>query len=179
MKLKGEKCELKIISIEDLEAYYTLINNNRDRLKSYFPKTIESTQNLQEAKNHLSKINQKFVNKEIYPFGVFKNKLLIGWLSLKNIDWRIPKGELAYFIDKKYEGNGIISSALKEIIKFAFNELKMEKIYTRTGSDNLGSKKLAIKYGFKQEGILRNEFRLNGELIDTIYFGKLKNHEHE
>lgn len=175
MKIKCNACELKIISKEEYNEYFALISNNRNRLKNYFPKTIHSVQNLEQAQKHLIKVIQKFENKEIYPFGVYKKETLIGWISIKNIDWRIPKGELGYYIDEINQGKGIIGSAVKEIIKFAFENLKMEKIYIKTGIDNIGSKKIAIKNGFQQEGILRSEFRLNnGELIDIIYFGKLR-----
>jgi len=175
MKISSPAFDLRIINKGEFNEYFALLENNRKRLKEFFPGTLKNAANLELAKNELVKMEQQYTNKELYPFGIYVEKSLIGFVSIKNIDWRVPKGELGYFIDESYEGKGIISKAVKQICKHAFQELKMEKLFIRTGPDNLGSQKIALKNGFRQEGILRNEFRVSsGELIDTIYFGKLR-----
>ncbi len=175
MKIISEGFILGIVDFENYHKYYELIDNNKDRLKGYFPKTIKAVQNSEMAKDYLKKMFVRYSNKEIYPFGVYINEELIGWISIKNIDWEIGKGELAYYVDKSNQGHGIISKAVKEIVNFSFSKLELEKLFIRTGPDNVGSKKIALKNGFKEEGVLRNEFRIgNGELIDTIYYGLLR-----
>ena len=175
MKIKLENFELKIITASEYEAYFVLIDNNRKRLKTYFPKTVGAVKDLEQAKAYLKKICQKNIDKEIYPFGVYRNNNLVGWISIKNMDWRIPKGELGYYIDESNQGQGIISEGVQAIVKYAFEDLKVEKLFIRTGLDNVGSQKIALKNGFKKEGVLRSEFRIdNGELVDTNYFGLLR-----
>ena len=80
-----------------------------------------------------------------------------------------------YFIDTDFEGKGIISKAVSEVISFCFNELKMNKIFICTSKINFGSQQIALKNGFVQEGTLRQEFK-NGEgiLEDINYYGLLK-----
>ena len=91
---------------------------------------------------------------------------------LKSINWRVPKCELAYFIDKNNEGKGIISGITKVMVDFCFNELNMNKIWIETGEDNFGSKAIALKNGFKMEGLLRNNFRdSDGNLMNIEYYG--------
>jgi RimJ/RimL family protein N-acetyltransferase len=87
----------------------------------------------------------------------------------------IAKCELAYFIDKEFEGKGIISKAVGKVIGFCFGELMMNKITICTSKINIASQRIALKYGFQEEGILREEFRSGeGVLEDIIYFGLLK-----
>ena len=94
---------------------------------------------------------------------------------LKNFDWRVPKCEFAYFIDKSYEGKGIISKVTKVLIDHCFKVLKMSKVWIETGEDNIGSKTIALKNGFKLEGLLRNNFRdAEGNLLNLEYYGLLK-----
>lgn len=175
MKISCGDFDVKIISQEEYEAYYLLLEKNRSHLKSYFPKTTQSVQSIEDAQIQLSKICKKYLHKELYPFGVYKDYQLIGWISLKNIDWRIPKAELGYYLDKSFEGQGIISKGVKKVVHFAFNDLEMEKLFIRTGPENIGSQKIALKNGFVEEGILRSEFRLeDGKLIDTIYYGRVR-----
>jgi ribosomal-protein-serine acetyltransferase len=51
----------------------------------------------------------------------------------------------------------------------------MNKIFICTSEVNLASQRIALKHNFKQEGILRDEFRNgDGTLQNTVYFGLLK-----
>ena len=65
----------------------------------------------------------------------------------------------------------MVSNALE----FCFNELMLNKIFICTSEINIASQRVALKHNFKQEGILRDEFRNgDGELQNTVYFGLLK-----
>jgi ribosomal-protein-serine acetyltransferase len=50
---------------------------------------------------------------------------LIGIIFIKNINWRIPEYELGYFIDKAYEGQGIMTKIIDKAFKYCFEKLKM------------------------------------------------------
>jgi ribosomal-protein-serine acetyltransferase len=100
---------------------------------------------------------------------------MIGGIIVKNIDWSVPKAELAYFIDEEHEGKGITSSAVGWVKDFAFKDLKMEKLYIKFNPQNLGSKKVAIKNCFEKEGYLKKEFRTGqGDLADVERYGLIK-----
>ena len=166
--------EFRFILPEDYKAFNKLINNNRERLKKYFPITVSKTNTLEEVKNHLTELSLKLEKKQLYPFGLFHDSELMGVVLIKNIDWRVPKSELAYFIDEAHEGKGIMTMLVENTISYCFDELKMKKVFLRISPDNLGSKKIAEKTGFIKEGLLRKEFRIySGELVNIEYYGKL------
>ena len=167
--------KIKIIEPVEFQSYFQLLENNRTRLERFFPKTIMAVQNEKQALAHLEKLKLKHAQKEIYPFGIYVDGKLMGWISAKNFDWRIPKCELGYYVDQAFAGKGITTKAVAEICKFCFEELAVEKIFLRTGVDNIASQKVALKNGFVKEGLLRNEFRIEtGALVDTVYFGKIR-----
>jgi len=179
MKIISDGFILKIIEVKEFEDYFNLITRNKNRLSDYFPKTLKAVSDLKHAKIHLTNLIHQHKNKEIYPFGIYVNEILVGWISLKNVDWKIKKGELGYYIDTSFEGKGITSLAVQEITNFAFQTVVLDKVFLRTAPANIASQRIAIKNGFQKEGILRKEFKLqNGELIDTIYFGKLNPIKH-
>ena len=79
---------------------------------------------------------------------------------------------MGYFIDKDYEGKGIITKGLSQVIRFCFDTLKLKKLFLRIDPDNFPSKRVAEKNGFIVEGTLRSEYRTgNGDLIDLVYYG--------
>jgi len=165
---------LKIIEEKEFKDFFQLINNNKERLKRYFPVTVQKNENIHLTIDYLKELTEKTKNRETYVYGIYTQKILIGVIFIKNIDWRIPKCELGYFIDKDYEGKGLMSKVIDDTIKYCFEKLKIEKIFLKIASENTRSKRVAEKKGFILEGILRKEFRIEtNELINVEYYGKL------
>jgi ribosomal-protein-serine acetyltransferase len=159
------------------EEFFDLIDRNRNNINNTFPVTVSNCVDLEKATEFIT--NNIKVEKEKTGYFFYIRNLetnnLIGYVCIKKIDYNISKCELAYFIDKNFEGKGIVSKAVSNTIAFCFKELKMNKIFICTSKINFGSQRIALKNGFVQEGILREEFK-NGEEIleDIVYFGILK-----
>lgn len=169
--------QVRLVEKEDFEDLYNLIEKNRERLIRYFPKTSAAIKDLEAARKFTKQRVKQAIEREQYCFVIAKKSPaeLIGLVMVKNIDWTIPKGELAYFIDENYEGLGITSNAVKWVVEYCFEQLEMEKLYIKFNPENMGSKKVAIKNGFEKEGFLKREFRTgNGELTDVERYGLLR-----
>jgi RimJ/RimL family protein N-acetyltransferase len=124
------------------------------------------------AKN--SQIEKEKTGYYFYVRNLDTNKL-IGYIGIKKIDYYISKCEIFYFVDNDFEGKGIISKSVSEVINFCFHELKMNKIFICTSNINFGSQQIALKNGFVQEGTLREEFKnFEGVMEDINYYGLLK-----
>ncbi|MBL7887144.1 MAG: GNAT family N-acetyltransferase [Flavobacterium sp.] len=169
----------KLDKIENIhfEEFFNLIDRNKERLKNTFPVTLSHCLNLEATMDFLKFNAVKENNKENYFFYIknVETNVLIGYLGIKSIDDKVSKCELFYFIDKDFEGKGIISKAVSDVVDLCFNELKMNKIFICTSKINFGSQQIALKNKFILEGTLRQEFK-NGEgvLEDINYYGLLK-----
>ncbi len=169
----------KLDKIENIhfEEFFDLIENNRNRIKKTFPVTVSNCVELKATEEFIAKNSQIEKEKTGYYFYVrnLETNKLIGYLGIKKIDYNISKCELFYFIDKDFEGKGIISKAVSEIIDFCFKELNRNKIFICTSKINFGSQQIALKNGFVHEGTLREEFKNHeGVLEDINYYGLLK-----
>lgn len=172
--------QIRLIAKEDFTELYNLIERNRERLVTYFPKTSQSIKDLAEARKFAKVKVRQADGKEQFCFVItsIDSDKIIGMILLKNIDWTVPKGELAYFIDAVFEGKGITSSALKLVVEHSFKELKIEKLYIKFDPENLASKRVAIKNGFEKEGLFKREFRTGqGALTDVERYGLLRKSE--
>lgn len=159
------------------KEFYQLIDKNRNHIGQTFPVTLANSDSLKKAQDFISVSSNKEKNNEGYYFYArdIKTNNLIGYLCVKSIDFRILKCELGYFIDEDFQGKGITSKMVSGALEFCFNELMMNKVFICTSEINLASQRIALKHNFKQEGILRDEFRNgDGTLQNTVYFGLLK-----
>ncbi|KAF2518918.1 GNAT family N-acetyltransferase [Flavobacterium salilacus subsp. salilacus] len=159
------------------EEFFNLVERNRQHIYKTFPVTTVNCADLGKTKTFIENALATEKNKNGYYFYLrdVATNLLMGYIVIKNIDPKIMKCELAYFIDKEYQGQGITTQAIANTVKHCFDELGMNKVYICTATTNIGSQKVAVKNGFIQEGILRKEFK-NGEgkLEDIMYFGLIK-----
>ena len=62
--------------------------------------------------------------------------------------------------------------AIKKLIIIAKKKYKLKKIYAGFYSNNIGSKKVLEKNGFKKEAHFKNQLIYKNKRIDHIYYGK-------
>ena len=179
MNIQLGNLTLRLLTKEDGPHFFDLIERNRIRLRDYFPITISLITDLAVCIKYVDEKVEQTSKKEHFCF-VIENEqgCLQGLFFIKDLDWRIPKGELAYFIDQSLEGMWIMTKALSAVVSYCFDVLEMNKLSIITAVDNYPSKKIAEKNGFEIEGILRNDYRIaSGKLIDNIYYGLLKSRQ--
>lgn len=153
---------------------YELVEDNYSFLFDSFPRTLREISDKENAEFFVRRQLSDWHLQQGYSFGIWHNQSaeMIGLVRLFHIDWEIPKGEVGYFIDREYMGQGLMTEVLRIIQQFAFKQLALEKLVLRTAMENVASQRLARKCGFRREGDLRGDFRkLSGELIDTMLFG--------
>jgi RimJ/RimL family protein N-acetyltransferase len=172
-----EEIRIRPLDNEDYQELFEVINRNRIRLTNFFPTTTNTVLDLNTAKKFTEQKVRLAEKKEQYYFLVTiqSTAKIIGSIILKNIDWSIPKGEFAYFIDGEHEGKGITTKAIKWLTSYAFKELGMIKLYIKINPENWGSKKVALNNGFELEGLMKSEFRTGlGAITDVERYGLVR-----
>jgi diamine N-acetyltransferase len=99
----------------------------------------------------------------------------IGIIALVHISDVHRTAEIYIVIgEKDYWGKGVMLEAESLLIDWAFNSLKLEKIWADAVENNIASIITMKKLGFQIEGTLRKERFLRGRRIDVIRLGLLK-----
>ncbi len=83
-------------------------------------------------------------------------------------------GELGYWLGQEHWGQGFATEAAAALIQFGFDVLKLDKISSQTLSSNQASAQVLQKVGMQQEGILRKHWVKEGNRVDLVQFGILK-----
>ncbi len=173
-ELKTKRTILKKYRIGDGKIFYGIIEKNRDRMLDSFPIMLSNTHDELSGAYYIRKKIEEWEERSAFSFGIWfkEDGNYIGHISVKNIDWVIPRGEIAYIISEEYEGKGIMTEALTVIIKFSFENLSMNRLFLRVMTNNNRSYELAERCGFSREGILRKDHKTyEGELVDLYYYG--------
>ncbi len=172
--IKTERTILRRYQDGDGKDVFELLSANKERFMDSFPRSIAAVTDEHKGEFFVkNKIAEWYMQTNFF-FYISENDSgqYIGQASIKNIDWEIPKAEMAYYLDKNYEGKGFASEVVKRLITLAFEQLKIKKLFLRIHKNNLKSCKLAENCGFINEGVHRKEFLTHDKkLIDILYFG--------
>ncbi|WP_179334069.1 GNAT family N-acetyltransferase [Winogradskyella costae] len=138
---------------------------NEDRLKRYFPKTLEQNLNPTLSQLFVEQKVKQFQNDEEFLFTLkhSETRALAGLIYIKELDWNTKQGEFAYCIGYNFEGQGLTSKAIDKLSQHAFSNLGLETLQIIAHKDNLSSIKVALKTNFKWVKTLINEFTPIGE----------------
>ncbi|MDG4850674.1 GNAT family N-acetyltransferase [Peribacillus frigoritolerans] len=160
---------LRIFQKSDAVAVTKLCNNYniyKNTLYLPYPYTIEDA--LSWIEHHLDNF---YANKS-YEFAITDKESgkLYGAIALSN-NQKFNNGEIAYWIGKKFWGNGYATEAAQAILHFAFEEKQYHKVFARYFNSNPASGRVMQKLGLKKEGILIDHVRKENRFEDLVYYG--------
>jgi len=85
-------------------------------------------------------------------------------------DIQRKNAELGYWLAQPFWGNGIITSAVKEMIDYGFKNFDVARIFARPFGTNIASQRVLEKSGFILEGRYEKSFYKNGAYIDELVY---------
>lgn len=95
-----------------------------------------------------------------------------GTVGLLNIDSKNHKAEFYIAMgEHSYKGKGIATQAGKLILDYAFKQLRLNKVYLFTETNNIVAQRLFERLGFVKEGCLIKDIVSHGEYADRFVYG--------
>lgn len=150
---------------------------NEDRLKRFFPKTLEQNLNPTLSQIFVDQKVKQFQNRDEFLFTLkdSETRKLAALIYLKELDWQKKQGEFAYATDYNFEGQGLATKSIKVLSEYAFNSLELESLQIIAHKENLSSIKVATNNGFKWQKTLLNEFAPPNEHVLDMELYELSN----
>jgi RimJ/RimL family protein N-acetyltransferase len=96
----------------------------------------------------------------------------IGWVTV--VHKRPGVSEIGYLLSRDHWGGGVMAEAVGRVLDLLFVEEGQRRVFADTDPDNLGSRALLEKLGFKLEGVLRAEWETHIGVRDTTLYGLLQ-----
>jgi RimJ/RimL family protein N-acetyltransferase len=135
----------------------------------------KSPPSLEESERDCRRMRAKYITQEdLAMFLILKaDNSFAGGIGLHRIDWSVPKFEIGYWCRTRYQGKGFITEATAGLTKFAFEQLGARRIEIRMDEQNLKSKAVPERLGFRLEGRFIND-ALNMQSVprNTLIYAK-------
>lgn len=100
---------------------------------------------------------------------------VIGLINFDDIDWTNRYSEVGIGLAAPgVRGKGLALEAMGLLIRYAFDEMDLERLFARVIDGNESSLKLFERAGFQEEGRLREHIYRHGKRRDMHLLGLLK-----
>lgn len=127
------------------------------------------------AVHWIERYNEKMERGSSYSFAiVLKDSMQLVGCVMLFVAHNHKRGELAYWIGKSYWDNGYATEAANKMIEFAFQQLKVNRIWAAIMKKNIASIEVMKKLGLTYEGTFREHVLKWGVYEDIDYFGIVK-----
>lgn len=164
---------LELVDDHHATALFNLANVNRGNLLPWLP-WLANMQSVEFIQKFIAASKERNNDKNEYAFVIMKDEEMIGRIGVYKIDLQNKIGEIGYWLGENIQGKGIVTKCCLELINFCFDELNLNRIEIKCGSENLKSKTIPQRLNFKKEGILRQAEYLHGKFIDLDLYAFIK-----
>jgi ribosomal-protein-serine acetyltransferase len=177
MPISTPRLIIRIPQSGEGKKMYHAIKESYEELHHWMPwATPDLTEEQAEEFIRQSKTNWILrTNKSLgLPMFIFEKTSLVyvGVVAPHTIYWEVPTMEIGYWIRTPYSGKGYMTEAVNAITRYAFLQMKMVRIEIRCDPNNIRSRRIPEKLGYKQEAILHYNRRqlVTNELTDTVIY---------
>lgn len=172
-KLIGERIYLspKGTSEEEIQKFTEWLNDFQ--ITDYLGRSGQIT-TLNTEKEWLENATQNSENREFNIISINNDKL-IGTVSLEKLDRINRSAVLGIFIgDENFRNNGFGTEAINLLLEYGFKYLNLHSIKLSLLSVNERAHKCYLKCGFKDTGLSREQYFIDGKYYDKLYMDILE-----
>ena len=173
-KIKLNKTtELRPLQQSDVSDIFHAIDTQREYMRKWLP-FVERTHSIEDT----LKIVRAAVNdadRGDYTFVIVCEGRFAGLIGFKDTDRDNCKTEIGYRLCAEYQGQGLMTLAVKALCDLAFGKLKINRIQIKCAVGNTRSKRIPLRLGFRYEGNERDGERMaDGRFTDLDIYSKLR-----
>ncbi len=158
--------KLRKWELSDLDHLVEIANNSKiaENLTNHFPHpyTRESGEGfIQMARSH----------PENRIFAISIDGQANGAIGIHpQQDIFVKNAELGYWLAEPFWGKGIMTKAVREIVKYGFKQFDINRIFARPFGNNIGSQRVLENAGFTLEGKFEKTIFKNGKFEDELVY---------
>ncbi len=172
-QLETERLILRRLRLEDAQDVFDYASN--PEVARYV--SFEQHKSVDDAIAFLNMVVSSYEDTatKAWTWGIVlkENGKLIGSCGI----WGKPehaRAEIGYVIGQPYWGRGLVSEAVREVIRLGFDNLGLNRIEARCDPENIGSARVMEKSGMTYEGILREQTFIKGRYWDWKLYSILR-----
>lgn len=176
-EIRGQSLILRMPQLHDFDQWSTLRQQSREFLQPWEPDWRQSDYKRAAFRQRVKRYQAELKSGKSISLFVFINggETLAGGLSLSNIRRGVAQTcTLGYWMGEPHAGKGVMKQAVRLIIPYVFDTLKLHRLEAAAIENNDRSIALLEKCGFIFEGKVRKYLKINGKWQNHHLFALLE-----
>lgn len=165
-----DDAELRILEMRHAEALHALIMANLDRLSDWFYWAFPERE-LVHTKGFIYQGLQRYANEGTFEAGIWYRGEIAGVIAAHELDNINQLCSIGYWLGTGYEGKGLVTDACRAIVSYLFTELKLQRVEISHAVENVRSRNVIERVGFRYEGVKRGSLRIGDAFVDQLTYG--------
>lgn len=97
----------------------------------------------------------------------------LGMVNYHNADMKHRSAEIGYIVAPEWWGRGVAGEAVGAVLGHCFGVAQLHRVQAVIDPENVASRRLVERFGFRLEGVLRETLFLGGAWRDDCVYGLL------
>ena len=165
--------ELELISQSHADELFDLIEDNREYLKEWLP-WLDNNRYFQNTIDFIKISQIQYERNETVQFALMYKGKVAGVVGFHRIDWLNRSTSIGYWLGEQYQGKGLITKSCSKVLDYSFGRMGLNRIEIRCATENLKSRAIPKRLGFKEEGLIREAEWLYDHFVDHVVYGMLE-----
>lgn len=169
----NEQAELRLLEERHAPELCALTRRNWDYFRQWMP-NFSDNYTVKESRDFILQGLERFIANQEIPAGIWDGGELVGVVSLKSINMANRNANIGYYIAASHQGRGLVTSACRILLDYAFEDLQLNRVVILCASGNARSRAIPERLGFTEEGTLRQVQWLYNRYVDLVVYAMLK-----
>ena len=177
IKIETERMTLRPPAHSDFRAWTGLRRESEELLTKWEPSWAEDHLSRKAFTNRVYWAQRSVANGSAMPLFLIRrsDQVLLGAITLDNIR-RGPAqaGTLGYWTGQPHIRQGYMREAIMAVVHYAFTRLELSRIEAACLPENVASRGLLERSGFKYEGVAQSYLQIDGRWRTHVLYAALR-----
>ena len=177
LRIETERMTLRLPTHSDFRAWVSLREESRGFLLPWEPSWAEDHLSRKAFTNRVYWASRAYAGGTAMPVFLIRrsDEALLGAVTLDNIR-RGPAqaGTLGYWTGVRHARQGYMREAIRAVVHHAFTVLDLSRFDAACQPENVASRGVLEKSGFKYEGVAQSYLQINGRWRNHVLYACLR-----
>jgi ribosomal-protein-serine acetyltransferase len=167
-----DRLGIRPLEIEDADELHALVEGNREHLARWMP--WAAAQDREGTERFLAEAEEQLIRTDGFQAAVEPDGEILGVVGFHSIDWTNRNTSLGYWLAADAQGAGTMTTVVSALLDYAFYEWELHRVEIHCAPENIRSRAIPERLGFREEARLREAELVGGRYLDSVVYGMLE-----
>jgi ribosomal-protein-serine acetyltransferase len=162
---------LRLLEDSDAVELHALVEANRAYLSRWMP--WASSQSLGDTSAFIESARRQAAENDGFQAAIVFEGRIAGVVGFHSVDWPHRKTSVGYWLGEEHQGRGTMTRAVRALVDHALRTWQLHRVEARVAPENVRSRAVLERLGFRREGTLRQAELVGGRFLDNVVYAVL------